>query len=201
MDRITAFFQGELSKRSRVLIVVATLAMLPSVFLPTWTIKLSAPQYPKGLELQIYPNTVGGDVGEVNILNHYVGMHEIAADEFAEFRFIPFFILRFFGFALLTALIGRVAIGAIGWLDFVLFGVVMLVTLQHWLYEYGHDLSPDAPLQLEPFTPRFLGATEVGQFAVASWPAIGAILMGIAGLIGPAIVVYEWRRMSRSTAP
>jgi hypothetical protein len=35
MDRITAFFQGELSKRSRVLIVVATLAMLPSVFLPT----------------------------------------------------------------------------------------------------------------------------------------------------------------------
>jgi copper chaperone NosL len=200
MDRLTTFFQGDLSKRSRVLIVVATLAMLPSVFLPTWTIRLDAPQYPDGLEIHIYPNTVAGDVQEVNLLNHYVGMQEIEADEFAEFRFIPFFILRFFGFALLTALIGQVAIAAIGWLDFVLFGVVMLVTLQHWLFEYGHDLSPDAPLRLEPFTPQFIGATEVGQFSVASWPALGAILMGIAGLIGPVIVIYEWRRLSRSSA-
>ena len=200
MDRVTTFFQGQLSKRSRVLIVVATLAMLPSVFLPTWTIKLKAPQYPKGLELRIHPNTVGGDVQEVNLLNHYVGMHAIQADEFTEFRFIPFFILRFFGFALLTALIGQIAIAAIGWLDFVLFGIVMLFTLQHWLFEYGHDLSPEAPLRLEPFTPHFIGATHVGQFSVASWPAAGAILMGIAGLIGPVIVIYEWRRLGRAAA-
>ncbi len=198
MDRLTAFFQGELSKTSRALIVVASLAMLPSIFLPTWTIKLRAPQYPKGLELQIHPNTVSGDVREVNILNHYVGMHEIAADEFQEFRFIPFFILRFLGFALLTALIGQMAIAAIGWMDFVLFGAVMLYTLQHWLYEYGNNLSPDAPLSLEPFTPGFIGTTHVGQFAVASWPAAGAILMGLSGIIGPAIVVYEWRRARKS---
>ena len=38
MDRMTAFFQGELSAKSRVLIVVATLAILPSIFLPIWNI-------------------------------------------------------------------------------------------------------------------------------------------------------------------
>lgn len=194
MERLTAFFQGQLSGTSRVAIVVATLALLPSIFLPTWKITLHAPQYPEGLEMRIYPNTVGGDVREVNLLNHYVGMKEIDADEFSEFRFIPFFILRFFGFALLTALIGRMAIAAIGWLDFVLFGVVMLYTLQHWLYEYGNQLSPQAPIHLDPFTPSFIGTTSVGQFTVSSWPGLGAILMGVAGLLGPGIVAYEWWR-------
>jgi copper chaperone NosL len=194
MDKLTSFFQGHLSGASRILIVAATLAILPGIFLPTWRITLHAPQYPDGLEMTIYPNTVAGDVDEVNLLNHYIGMQEIDADEFPEFRFIPFFILRFFGFALLTALIGRMPIAALGWMDFVLFGVVMLYTMQHWLYEYGHNLSPDAPLGIQPFTPAVIGGTSVGQFTVTSWPAIGAILMGVAGFIGPVIVVYEWWR-------
>lgn len=197
MDDVTKFFQGTLSRESRVLMVIVTLVLLPSIFLPTWRITLHAPQYPDGLQMEIYPNTVGGDVREVNILNHYIGMHEIETDEFPEFRFIPFFILRFLGFALLTALIGRMAIAALGWMDFVLFGVVMLYTLQHWLFEYGNNLSPDAPLNVEPFTPGFLGSTTVGQFTVMSWPAIGAILMGLAGLLGPGIALYEWRRTRR----
>jgi len=194
MDRVTTFFQGTLSAKSRLLIIVATLALLPSIFLPTWTIRLHAPQYPEGLELQIYPHSVRGDVREINLLNHYIGMHQIDAAEFPEFRFIPFFILRFFCFALLTALVGWMAIAALGWVDFVVFGVVMLYTLQHWLYEYGHNLSPDAPLNIEPFTPHFIGSTTIGQFTVSSWPAFGAILMGLAGLLGPVVVVLEWRR-------
>lgn len=199
MDKLTDFFQRQLSTKSRVLMVVATLALLPAVFLPTWTITLHAPQYPDGLAVQIYPHTVKGDVGEVNLLNHYIGMHEIDADEFPEFRFIPFFILRFFGFALLTALMGHMAIAALGWMDFVLFGGVMLYVFQDWLYQFGHNLNPAAPLKLAPFTPHFIGSGSVGQFGVSSWPAAGAILMGIAGLMGPLIVLYEWRRWKRET--
>lgn len=201
MDRVTAFFQGQLSGRSRLLVVLATLALLPSIVLPTWTIRLRAPQYPDGLALTIYPHTVAGDVREVNLLNHYIGMHEIKADEFPEFRFIPFFILRFVGFALLTALVGRMAIAALGWVDFIVFGAVMLYTLQHWLYRYGHDLSPSAPLKLEPFTPAFIGQTTIGQFTVSSWPAAGAILMAVAGLLGPVVAFLEWRRQARQLHP
>jgi copper chaperone NosL len=197
--RVTAFFQGQLSPLSRVLIVAATLSILPGIVLPTWRITLHAPQYPQGLTLVIYPNTVSGDLSEVNLLNHYIGMQEIVPDEFPEFRFIPFFILRFFGFALLTALIGRMPIAALGWMDFVLFGTVMLYTFRHWLYEYGHNLSPDAPLKIQPFTPALLGTTHVGQFTVTSTPALGAILMAVAGLIGPAIAIYEWRRYVRAS--
>jgi len=201
MKSLTEFFQGQLSPSGRALLLAAALAMVPSILLPTWTIRLHAPQYPDGLEMQIYPTTVRGDVREINILNHYIGMHQIDAAEFPEFRFIPFFILRFVGFALLTVLIARMPIAALGWMDFVLFGVVMLYTFQHWLYEYGHNLASDAPLKIAPFTPAFIGTTKVGQFAVSSWPAAGAILMGVAGALGPVIVFVEWRRFTRAAGP
>ncbi|MDP2469245.1 MAG: hypothetical protein Q8W45_02135 [Candidatus Palauibacterales bacterium] len=203
MGRVTSFFQGELSSVSRVMIVIATLTLLPSIFLPTWNITLHAPQYPEGLTLVIYPHTVGGQLDEVNLLNHYIGMREITPNEFPEFRLIPFFILRFFAFAVLAALVARIPIAAIGYLDFVMFGVVMLYTFQHWLTEFGTQLSPAAPIDLAPFVPRFIGTTHVAQFSVSSMPAAGGILMGIAGLMGPVVLIYEWRRRfgSRTPAP
>lgn len=194
MDRLTSFFQSELSRTSRILLVAVALALLPSIFLPVWQITLHAPQYPDGLSVLIYPHTVGGELREVNLLNHYIGMQEIAPDEFPEFKFIPFFILRFFGFAVLAALVGRLPIAAIGYLDFVVFGAVMLYVFQYWLTEYGHNLSPEAPITIEPFTPRFIGTTVVGNFTVTSMPSIGAILMFVAGALGPVILVYEWFR-------
>jgi copper chaperone NosL len=198
MKNLTDFFQGQLSLSGRALLLAAALAMVPCIFLPTWKIQLHAPQYPDGLEMQIYPTTVRGDVREINILNHYIGMHQIDAAEFPEFRFIPFFILRFVGFAMLTVLVARMPIAALGWMDFVLFGVVMLYTFQHWLFEYGQNLAPDAPLRIDAFTPKFIGTTQVGQFSVSSWPASGAILMGVAGMLGPVIALVEWRRFRRS---
>lgn len=197
MDRLTSFFQSELSFTSRVLLVAVALALLPSVFLPVWRIGLLAPQYPGGLELVIYPHTVRGDLSEVNILNHYIGMQEIRPDEFPEFMFIPFFILRFLGFAVLAALVGRLPIAAIGYIDFVVFGAVMLYDFQNWLYEYGHNLSPSAPIRMEPFSPGLFGSTQVANFTVTSQPSAGAILMFAAGALGPVILAYEWFRRRR----
>ncbi len=194
MDRISRFFQGQLSRESRLALILAAAIMLPSIFLPVWKITLHAPQYPDGLQLVIYPHTVGGQLQEVNLLNHYIGMHSIEPGEFPEFRFIPFFILRFAAFGLLAALIGRMAIAAIGYLDFVLFGAVMLYIFQLWLRNFGTNLAPDAPINLEPFVPKFLGTTQVAQFSVTSWPAVGGVLMLIAGLLGPALAALEWRR-------
>ncbi len=194
MSILTSILDGKLSSPSRALVLAASVVLIPCIFLPTWKITLRAPQYPNGLELTIYPSTVSGDLREVNLLNHYIGMHAIEPNEFAEFRFIPFFILRFLGLSLLAALAGQMAIAALGYIDFVLFGVVMLSTLQHWLSAFGQNLSPDAPLKLAPFSAKFLGLTQVGQFSVSSAPAIGALLMGLAGAIGPAILLIEWRK-------
>jgi len=194
MDRVTSFFQSELSLTSRILLVTVALALLPSIFLPIWNIGLMAPQYPDGLSIVVYPHTVAGDLQEVNILNHYIGMQQIQPDEFPEFMFVPFFILRFLGFAVLAALVGRLPIAAIGYLDFVVFGAVMLYDFKNWLYEYGHNLSPDAPLTMEPFTPGMFGTTQIANFTVTSYPSAGAILMFTAGALGPVILAYEWFR-------
>ena len=74
MDKITTMFQGQMTNVGRWLIVIASVALIPSIFVPTWSITLRAPQYPNGLVMEIYPHTVAGDLREVNLLNHYIGM-------------------------------------------------------------------------------------------------------------------------------
>ena len=49
-----------------------------STVLPLWTLTMKAPQYPKGLRLEAYGTTMVGDLRELNILNHYIGMQPIA---------------------------------------------------------------------------------------------------------------------------
>ena len=199
MTDMTDFFQGELSKGSRITMLVVALALIPALFLPVWEITLHAPQYPDGLSVEIYSHTVMGDLQEVNTLNHYIGMQTISPDEFPEFNFIPFFLIRFLAFALLAFVVARVPVAAIGWIDFAVFGAVMLFDFHNWLYEYGNNLSPDAPIDLDPFTPHLFGVTEVGNFSVSSYPSASAILMAAAGLAGPVLLAYEWWRR-RETA-
>jgi copper chaperone NosL len=192
---VTRFFQGDLSPVTRGLLILIALALLPAIFLPVWNITLHAPQYPGGLDLTIYANRIAGDLQEINLLNHYIGMEEIRPDEFREFIFIPFFILRFLGFAVLAALVARMPIAALGYLDFSLFGAVMMYDFQTWLTQFGQGLAKGAPLAIEPFSPSFFGSTMVGQFEVTSYPGIGGIIMIVAGLLGPIVLVYEvWRR-------
>jgi copper chaperone NosL len=189
------FFQGEISGITRIGLVLVALALVPSLFLPVWKITLNAPQYPGGLDLMIYAQELKGDLDEVNILNHYIGMAEIHPDEFREFVFIPFFILRFIAFAVLATLVAKMPIAAIGYIDFALFGAVMMFDFQTWLTRFGQGLAHGAPLTIEPFTPRFFGTTEIGQFTVDSYPALGGVLMIAAGMLGPILLAYElWRR-------
>jgi copper chaperone NosL len=48
--------------------------LLVSLFLPYWALNLKAPQFPKGLQVRAYINRLVGDVGELEGLNHYVGL-------------------------------------------------------------------------------------------------------------------------------
>ena len=52
--------------------VVAVVLFGASFFLPWWRFWLYAPQYPKGLGLTISLTGMGGDVHEIDLLNHYI---------------------------------------------------------------------------------------------------------------------------------
>jgi len=57
------------------------------------------------------------------------------------------------------------------------------------LYVYGHDLSPDAPVKVEPFMPAVLGTKEIGNFTTHAYPGAGAYLFGtfVLGVAGLAL--------------
>ena len=196
-----AYLTGKYQTSERRWIVVAALVLLPVFFLPVlpiWTMKLWAPQYPEGLTLTIYSNTIRGDLQNINTLNHYVGMHPITPDDFKEFTYMPQ-MLTFFGvMALLAALVNRRWLAIVGWLGFTIFAVVMFGHYAEWLYHYGHDLDPRAALKLEAFTPPLIGYKQMANFKVWSLPGSGSILLCLAWLLGPVVFFLEHRASRRA---
>src|SRR3970282_2968143 len=42
--------------------------------------------------------------------------------------------------------------------------VFFVADLQYWLYNYGHSMNPEAPLNTGAFTPKVMGTTQVWNF-------------------------------------
>jgi copper chaperone NosL len=49
---------------TRIITLLSSIGLVAVLFLPMWTIDLTAPQYPEGLSLVIYPHKLGGDVDD-----------------------------------------------------------------------------------------------------------------------------------------
>ena len=81
--------------------------MIAAFFLPLWDIFLDAPQYPEGLQMQIWLDHLSGDTKTINGLNHYIGMKLIYEKNFPEFKWMPTAIGILIGLGLLTALLKR----------------------------------------------------------------------------------------------
>jgi hypothetical protein len=190
-------------RTERRLIVVAALVLIPVFFLPVlpiWHMKLWAPQYREGLSLTIYANTIRGDLQNINILNHYVGMHRIAPDEFREFRFMPQALTAFGLLALLAFLVNRRWLAILGWLVFTGFAIYMFGSYAQWLWRYGHELDPRAAIRLGTFTPPLIGFKQMANFKVLSLPGAGTVLLGLAWLLGPIAILLEMRDGRRKPA-
>jgi hypothetical protein len=179
--------------RQRLLLVALVIPLAVSFFFPLWRIRMEAPQYPRGLHMDIYAYKLDGgnnghDVVELNALNHYIGMHRIERSTVPELGWIPF---AFGALALLTlrvAVLGRVRdlvdLGVlIGYVTLFFFARFVLM-----LYRYGHDLDPTAALKIKPFMPVVVGTKQIANFTTQSYPLAGTILVGIfaGGVIGLA---------------
>jgi copper chaperone NosL len=202
---VNRFWSEPLNPAHRRLIFIAAIVLIPVMFvpaLPVWRMIMHAPQYPEGLNLVIYPNTIKGDVDKVNTLNHYVGMHQIKADDFKEFIYLPLSLTLFGIMALMAALANRRDVALIGWLAFTLFAAVMFKDFAGWLYRYGHDLDPRAAITLPAFSPPLIGFKQMANFKVWSLPGSGSILLGVAWLLGPFVALLDLlaRRSARTRA-
>ena len=99
--------KNKISLLTKIILFLSAAVILVVLFVPIWSIYLDAPQYPEGLQLQIWAHEINGDVDIINGLNHYIGMKEIHFDEFVEFKVLPYILIFFSVLFALSAIIGR----------------------------------------------------------------------------------------------
>ena len=183
----------------RVLVVASALLLIAVYIFPLWNLTMFAPQYPEGLRLDIYSyKLVGGnngqDVKEINILNHYIGMRDLVADDFTEFKWLPF-IVGALGLLYLRAAV----MGTVGGLVDVLvlniyFSAFALWSFGYRMYVYGHNLLSTAAVKVPPFMPPMFGSKQLANFEVYSYPQAASYAMALSSLLLAAAVVIAWRQ-------
>jgi copper chaperone NosL len=191
----------------RVLLVAAALVVVLANFLPLWNLTMFAPQYPDGLRLDIYSFRIEGgnrgqDVREINLLNHYIGMKDLAEEDFTQFRWLPFALGILALLFLRAAVHGRVAQLLDVCTLFVYFGSYSLWSFGYTLYRYGHDLAPQAAVRVPPFMPPLFGHSKLANFDVYSFPKAGtyAMVLVVAFLVA-AMVTALWKRKTDGPPP
>lgn len=188
-----------LSSRARFAVLGAGALLIVALFFPLWKITMFANQFPEGLRLSIYAHQLvggngGADLQGINILNHYIGMHEIHAADFVEMKFIPFVLGIFVLLGLRTAIFARVGNVVDLIVLFCYFAVFSFAVFAYRMYSYGHQLSPEAPIKVASFTPPIFGHQRIANFDVYSYPALGTFLLVGFGIALIAVLIVETRR-------
>lgn len=171
---------------SRILLTVASLLMISAYFVPLWQILMWAPQYPEGLEMDIWINTITGDVKIISALNHYIGMKHIEVEMFPEFQYMIYIVGFLIGFGILAVIINKRFMLWAFVLLLVSTGITALVDFYMWGYDYGHNLDPTAAINIPGMTyqPPLIGTKQLLNFTAFSGPDIGGwIFVGATALI------------------
>jgi len=171
-----------MSNKERTVLLLALLIASLAYFFPLWEISLWAPQYPEGLTMEIWINKIGGQVAQVNILNHYIGMKKIEAQMIPELELMPKILIGLIVFGLVAILFRRKAIARAWLVTFMILGVVGLYDFFCWGYDYGHNLSPDAPIKVGDmsYQPPLIGTKTILNITASSWPGWGGLLIFVA---------------------
>ncbi len=184
LERANRFFDLPLGVRSRVVLLVAALLLIPTYLFPLWQMTLYSNQFPDGLRLYIYSHGLEGgrsprrdDLREINTLNHYIGMRPLLESDFSEFKWIPLMVGVFFILALRAIVIGKMSNLVDTTVLFMYFGLFSFWSFYRRLFEYGHNLDPTAPVKVSPFMPPLFGSQQIANFRVHSYPGAASFFM------------------------
>ena len=204
VERANEFFEIRLDVRSRVLIIVAALSLIPTYVAPLWNMTLYSNQFPDGLRLDIYSHKLEGtktplqdDLREINSLNHYIGMRPLIDEDFTEFKWIPFVIGGIILLALRAIVLGKMSKLVDLFMLFTYFSGFSLWSFYDKMYAYGHNLEPTAAIKVDPFTPPLFGHQTMANFEVYSYPGVASYFMVAVPLLMLAAMWFS-RRASLS---
>jgi copper chaperone NosL len=195
------------SKVPRILILLASVLMIGVYVFPLWSVRLTAPQYPEGLGMQIRINTVEGatenDLNNINNLNHYIGMKRIEPDAIPELRIMPWIVAAIIVTGVATAALARRKLIYAWTVGFLAIAIVGLIDFWKWEYDYGHHLDNEHAILKIPgmtYQPPLIGAKQLLNFRAVSLPSVGGILAGVALALAVAAVVLAWREQKFAMA-
>lgn len=208
LERETTFFELPLTLKSRILILVAVLVLVPSFLFPLWNMTFYSNQYTDGLVLHIYSYQLEGgktpnrdDLREINSLNHYIGMRPLLESDFSEFTWVPLVIGLLMILALRAMVLGKISNLVDVFVLFTYFGLFSMWSFYHRLYMYGHNLDPMASIKVQPFTPPVFGSKQIANFMVNSYPGFASYcLFAFAFLLLVSILLSAKRMKGNANA-
>ena len=174
-----------------IVVILAILSYGVLYHLPMWSFQLQAPQYPQGLTLEVYMTGAQGDVTEIDIINHYIGMQKLESAAQNERALAPYVLAILSIFSAVIAIKPQHKLSKLLYLPLLGFPVAFVSIFYIWLYRFGHDLNPTAPVKLTPFTPTILGTGIIGQFKTFALPGMGFYLACFSALI-VGILLYKF---------
>lgn len=187
-----------MSVRARTLLAISALLLVAMYFTPIWRVFLDAPQYPEGLGMQIWINTVKGikenDLDNINNLNHYIGMKRIVPESIPELKLMPFIVGVLIAGGLAAAAVGRRRVAQVWVGVFVVVALAGLVDFWKWEYDYGHDLDMENAIIKVPgmtYQPPLIGSKQLLNFTATSIPGAGGYAAALALGLGILALVID----------
>ncbi len=180
-------------------LLVSVILLGTTMLLPLWDIAIFAPQYPEGLSLHIWLNKISGDLANINILNHYVGMMPITPTDIPELIYFPKLVAGIMGLGVMALVLPRLWSVGLYFLSFSTFSLFALYDFWKWEYNYGHNLSPDAPIKVPgmSYQPPLFGTETLLNITIYSYPAVGGWLMMVSYFIVALVVFYKYQEFRR----
>jgi hypothetical protein len=198
--------KNNMSLTSRVLIVIAALALSSTYYLPLWTISLDAPQYPEGLGLEIWINQIQGqnpnDLNKINNLNHYIGMKKINPESIKELQIMPWVMRLVLLSGLVVGILGKRRLLTIWLIIFLLVAIAGFIDYYLWGYDYGHNLDTENAIIKVPgmnYQPPLIGSKNLLNFKAISLPGLGGWVAIVSFLIGLTLWIIEFRRVRKGS--
>jgi copper chaperone NosL len=203
-EKVNRFLDAPLGLGPRVLLLAALLCLVPTYVAPLYNMTMFAPQYQDGLRLDIYSYRLDGgnhnqDIKEINVLNHYIGMKDLASEDFTEFKWLPF-VIGIFGLLFLrSAVLGKASHLFDVTVLYLYFGAFALWSFGYKMYQYGHHLDPRAAVRVDPFMPPLFGYKKLANFEVYSYPQLGSYALAGTALALSVALYLSWRQWRRET--
>lgn len=171
-------------RKPTILFGSSALLLMVSLLVPYWILRLEAPQFPGGLSIRAYVNRLEGDVVEIEGLNHYIGLASFEDGAVFERSIAVIAILVLAGL-LAAAIMFHSRWVVVFTAPGLLFPLAFVADLQYWLWRYGNNLDPRAPLSstVSEFTPPIFGEATIANFDTLALPGPGLGIAVVASIL------------------